>query len=69
MAKAPPNHGKSWTPAQIKQLRAEVKQNTPTRVLGLHLGRTPGAVQAKASSLGVSLKPVNQRPYGTQKKK
>jgi hypothetical protein len=61
MAKDPPNHGKSWTPAQVKQ-------NTPTRVLGLHLGRTPGAVQAKASSLGVSLKPVNQRPYGTQRK-
>ena len=69
MVKDPPNHGKAWTPAQTKQLRAEVKQNTPTRVLGLHLGRTPGAVQSKASGLGVSLKPVNQRPYGTQKKK
>ena len=68
MPKAPKNHGASWTPAQVKQLRAEVKQNTPTRVLGLHLGRTPGAVYAKASELGLSLKPTNQRPYGTKKK-
>ena len=68
MAKTPINHGSGWTTAQVKQLRAEVKQNTPTRVLGLHLGRTPGAVQAKASALGVSLKPTNQSPYGTKKK-
>jgi len=68
MAKPPSNHGKSWTPADVKQLKAEVKENTPTRVLGLHLGRTPQAVQAKASELGVSLKPTNQSPYGTKKK-
>lgn len=67
MAKQPPNHGKPWTPSHVKQFKAEVKQNTPTRVLGLHLGRTPEAVQAKASELGVSLKPTNQSPYGTQK--
>jgi hypothetical protein len=68
MAKNPTNHRQSWTPAEIKQLKAEVKQNTPTRVLALHLGRTANAVQAKAFSLGVSLKPTNQRPYGTKKK-
>jgi hypothetical protein len=67
MAKPPTNHGKPWTPQDVKQLRAEVKQNTPTRVLGLHLGRTPAAVQAKASDLNVSLKPTNQSPYGTRK--
>ncbi len=67
MAKDPPNHGKAWTPKDVQQLRTEVKHNTPTRVLGIHLGRTPEAVQAKASELHVSLKPVNQRPYGTQK--
>ncbi|MBX7248079.1 MAG: hypothetical protein K1X35_03410 [Caulobacteraceae bacterium] len=66
MAKPPKNHGKPWTPADVKQLKQEVKENTPTRVLGLHLGRTPEAVQAKASELGVSLKPTNQSPYGTQ---
>lgn len=68
MAKIPTNHGKAWSSGDVKQLKAEVKQNTPTRVLGLHLGRTPEAVQAKASDLGVSLKPTNQSPYGTKKK-
>lgn len=68
MAKSPDNHRKSWSAGEIKQLKAEVKQNTPTRVMGLHLKRTPAAVQAKAASLGISLKPANQRPYGTKKK-
>ena len=68
MAKPPANHRKAWSASDLKQLKAEVKQNTPTRVLGLHLGRTPTAVQAKAGALGVSLKPVNQRPYGKAKK-
>jgi hypothetical protein len=68
MAKAPSNHGKPWSPADNRQLRTEAAGNTPTRVLGLHLGRTPAAVQSHASELGVSLKPTNQSPYGTQKK-
>lgn len=67
MTKTPSKHGTPWTPADVRQLKAEVKQNTPTRVLGIHLERTPEAVQAKASELGVSLKPVNQSPYGTKK--
>lgn len=67
MAKQPPNHGKPWKPADIRQLKEEVKHNTPTRVLGLHLGRTPDAVQQKASELDISLKPTNQSPYGTTK--
>lgn len=67
MAKTPKNHGKPWTPSEVKQLKQEAKENTPTRVLGLHLGRTPEAVQAKASEIGVSLKPTNQSPYGTKK--
>lgn len=68
VAKKPANDGKAWTPAQERQLRSEAAGNTPTRVLGIHLQRTPGAVQAKASELGVSLKPVNQSPYGTKKR-
>jgi len=43
------------------------KANTPTRVLGLKLGRTPDAVQPKASAEQLSLKPTNQSPYGTKK--
>lgn len=62
------NSNKSWTQADITQLKKEIKQNTPTRVLGLHLGRTPGAVQSKANEIGLSTKPTNQSPYGTKKK-
>lgn len=67
MAKTPPNHGKPWTPTQNAQLRREAAQNTPTRVLGLHLGRTPGSVYTQASELGISLKPTNQSPYNRKK--
>lgn len=62
------NQGKAWTPAQNTQLRQLAKGNTPTRVIGLKMGRTPGAVQAKAQDLNISLKPVNQRPYNRQGK-
>lgn len=67
MAKTPPNSGKAWTAAHDAQLRKEAAGNTPTRVLGLHLGRSEDAVRARASELGVSLKPTNQSPYGTRK--
>jgi hypothetical protein len=68
MAKKPENSGKSWTTQQEHQLRALAAGNTPTRVIGLKLGRTAPAVQSKASQLGVSLKPTNQSPYGTKKR-
>ena len=68
MAKSTRNSGNRWTPTQSRQLRTLAKGNTPTRVIGLKLGRTPGAVQSKASALGVSLKPTNQSPYGSKKR-
>lgn len=68
MAKTPKNHGKSWTPSDNKTLRQLASRNTPTRVIGLKIGRTPDAVQSHASEIGVSLKPTNQSPYGTKKK-
>lgn len=68
MAKEPKNHGKPWTPNEVKELKELAKQNTPTRVIGLKLDRTPEAIQAKASEIGQSLKPTNQSPYGTKKK-
>lgn len=64
----PKNSGKPWSPSDTKELKALVKQNTPTRVIGIKLGRTEQAVQSKASDLGVSLKPTNQSPYGTKNK-
>ena len=65
--KTPTNHNKPWSSGADAQLRQEAAQNTPTRVLGLHLGRTPAAVYNRASELGVSLKPTNQSPYNRTK--
>jgi len=67
MAKKPSNHGKPWTPSQAQQLEQLAKENTPTRVMGLKLGRSEDSVQSKASALGVSLKPTNQSPYNRRK--
>jgi hypothetical protein len=68
IVQTPKNHGQPWKPADDKQLKQLAKENTPTRVIGLKMGRTPGAVQTHASEKGVSLKPTNQKPYGTKKK-
>ncbi len=65
MTKKPPNAGTPWTPAQNAQLRREAAGNTPTRVIGLHMGRTQDSVRSHASDIGVSLKPTNRSPYGT----
>ena len=67
MSKAPKNHGKQWTDDDLKQLRDLAKGNTPTRVIGLKIGRTPDAVANKASEEDISLKPTNQRPYNRRK--
>jgi hypothetical protein len=64
MPKATRNTGKPWTPADVRELRRLARENTPTRVVGLELGRTPGAVAQKASAEEISLRPTNQRPYG-----
>ena len=55
---------KPWTDDQLQQLRKLANENTPTRVIGLKLGRTEGSVRAKAANEGISLKPTNQSPYG-----
>lgn len=67
MSKPPPNHGKPWTSSDLKQLKALAGQNTPTRVIGLKTGRTPGAIYNAASAAGIPLKPTNQRPFNRQK--
>lgn len=64
MAKYNRNSGKPWTPTEVQELRILASQNTPTRVIGLKLGRTEGAVRTRASQKGLSLKPTNQSPYG-----
>lgn len=67
MSKSSRNSGKSWSSADKASLRSLAKGNTPTRVIGLKLGRTPGAVQSQASKQGTSLKPTNQSPYSKRK--
>lgn len=69
MSKSNENAGKKWTPQEVKQLKQLAKQNTPTRVIGLRLGRPEGGIRAKAAENNVSLKPTNQSPYNRQPKK
>lgn len=61
------NSGNPWTPAEVSKLEDLAGQNTPTRVIGLKLGRTPAAVANKASQEKISLKPTNQSPYNRKK--
>jgi hypothetical protein len=68
VAKKTANSGKTWTQTQVQQLAKFAAGNTPTRVIGLKMGRTPAAIQQKASTEGISLKPTNQSPYGTKKR-
>lgn len=58
------NAGKAWSSQEVKQLGQLAKGNTPTRVIGLKLGRPVAGVYAKASEEGISLKPTNQSPRG-----
>lgn len=68
MTRTPKNHRKKWTVQDIKQLKKLVDQNTPTRVIGLKLGRTENSVRSTASKNDISLKPTNQSPYNRRKK-
>lgn len=61
--KNPANHGKPWTPADVQRLQDLADKNTPTRVIGIKMGRTPEAIYQEASKEDISLKPTNQSPY------
>jgi hypothetical protein len=63
MAKYERNSGKNWTRGEVQAMKQLVNQNTPTRIIGLKLGRPVAGVYAKASEEGISLKPTNQSPY------
>lgn len=62
------NTGKQWTSSEEKKLAQLANKNTPTRVIGLELGRTVGSIYTKASELDISLHPVNQSPYTKNRK-
>lgn len=57
------NAGKHWTQRQVRQLRRMATENTPTRVIGLKLGRPVAGIYAKAAQKNISLRPTNQSPY------
>lgn len=67
MAKKPSHHHQDWSRQDVSRMRQLVRENTPTRVMGLKLGRTEDAVRSKASDEGISLKPTNQSPYNRRK--
>ncbi len=67
MPKYTRNSGKEWSKADERELKKLAAENTPTRVIGLKLGRTENAVRSRASANNVSLKPVNRSPYNRTK--
>lgn len=69
MAKTPMNHRQPWTAPENRELKKLIKENTPTRVMGIKLQRTPAAVQQHANELDLSTKPTNQSPYNRRKTK
>lgn len=68
MSKSTRNSGKAWTPGDVSKLRELARENTPTRVIGLKIGRTPEAVYKKASDEGIPLRPTNQSPYNRRRR-
>ena len=64
MPKSNRNSGKPWSRKEVADLKDLARRNTPTRVIGLKLGRTEDAVRSKTGEERISLKPTNQSPYG-----
>lgn len=66
-AKSRRNMREPWSAADVRLLRQLAKQNTPTGVISLKLGRTEVAVRGKAQREGISLAPANRSPYNRRK--
>jgi hypothetical protein len=62
------NMREPWSSAEMKTLRQLVKDNTPTGVISLKMGRTPTAIRGKAQREGISLQPANRSPYNRRSK-
>jgi len=67
MARSTRNSGQAWTGGDKQALRQLARQNTPTRVIGIKLGRSESAVRTQAAKQSTSLKPTNQSPYNRSK--
>jgi hypothetical protein len=57
-----------WSREDVKELEQLARENTPTGVISLKLGRSPTAVRGKAQREGISLKPSNRSPYSRRSK-
>ena len=57
------NSGQPWKPQDVNAVRDLAAQNTPTRVIGLKLGRSEDSIRSQASQNQISLHPTNQSPY------
>jgi predicted alpha/beta hydrolase len=57
------NNYNRWSASDVRALRQLAKQNTPMRVIGQKLGRTPISIRGKAQREGISLRPTNQASY------
>jgi hypothetical protein len=62
------NKNKDWSTGDVRALRQLAKANTPTRVIGLKLGRTEISVRGKAQREGISLRPANRSPYNRRRR-
>ena len=51
----PKNHGKDWTPSEIKRLKELAKKDTPTTKIAKNLGRTEASVRAQAQNKKIKL--------------
>lgn len=62
------NMNKNWSTSEVRTLRQLARANTPTRAIGLKLGRTEISVRGKAQREGISLRPVNRSPYSRRRR-
>ncbi|HUD08745.1 MAG TPA: hypothetical protein VMQ48_01485 [Candidatus Saccharimonadales bacterium] len=67
MAKYNRNSGKPIMKKDIQTVKILAKKNTPTRIIGLEIGRTEDSIRKIASENSISLKPTNQSPYNRKK--
>ena len=65
MTKSTRNTGKPWSNQDVAQLKKLAKGNTPTRVMGLKLGRTEMLFTARRPSKISALNPpISRRTIG-----
>lgn len=56
------HHAEEWSATNVRELKALIAENTPTRVIGVKLGRTEASIRDKVRDLGLSLMPINRSP-------